>query len=100
MAVASTLHAIDACCEDAASAGGTRNNQAQVRQNGANLAATIAEFPDGGGRNRTGSMSASLGISLAAADTLLIRCQTDTAANDGVVGGYVILHLTAVHQTS
>ena len=94
VAVASVLTAVTACCEDAASAGGTRDNQAQVRQNGSNLAATITAFPDTGGSNHTSGLS----ISLAPTDTLLIRCQTDSAATDGVTGGYVELHLVAVHQ--
>lgn len=95
VAVASTLIAVTAACEDAASAGGTRDNNATVRQNGANLSATTTVFPDGGGQNTTTGLS----VALATTDTLLIRCQTDTAATDGVTGGYVILHLTAVHQT-
>jgi len=92
----STLIAVEASCQDAVSAGLTRDNDAVLRQNGALVSATRTQFPDGGGSNRTTGLT----TALLATDTLQISCETDSAATDGVVGGFVVLHLKSTHRAA
>tara|TARA_Y100000310_G_scaffold124081_1_gene122823 strand:- start:1083 stop:1643 length:561 start_codon:yes stop_codon:yes gene_type:complete len=97
LAVNATLIAITAGCQDAASAAGTRNNDATVVQAATLLTATTAQFPDSGGQNTT---TLTTSVDMTTAQALLIRCNTDSGTNDGVVGPYVILHFQSNHQAT
>ena len=91
-----SLIKVTAACRNAVSAGGTNDNDAVVRKNGVDQAATRTAWPDGGGATTT-SLGATV-IALNETDTVVIRCRTDTAATDGVVGATVYLHCLALHQ--
>jgi len=77
----------------AVAAGTTRDNDAVVRIDGADQATTLTTFATGAKTTTTLATA----IQLAQSNTLLVRCNTDSAAGDGVCGGTMILHCRAVH---